>query len=347
MGVDLTRMHDAQAQALVETTRLANELGKPASQRDAAVVMAGWQRIDRMRRAMNMIFRQAAKGDRDDKSPANSERRAASRYIRHFRARMNYWDTMADCIARHVAASDTPLELYRSENASDEMLTLLADALHKVANTNAQSEAQKDEGMFADIPLPVQSFDQLMLVAYRLLVARGRSMGARFMDVGCGGGTKVLAASPYFSHSVGLEYDPAYVRAAQKLLGLVASETCEVLEGDALTFEGYGAYDVIYFYRPLRDDARLRQMEARIIEQADPGTIIIAPYNTALAPHQGWTCAQVIAPIFITGLAQAQVDVWHEDAVRTAPDRVKRPADMHFQTGFWTPLLEVAHYNGA
>jgi hypothetical protein len=106
--------------------------------------------------------------------------------------------------------------------------------------------------------------------------------GKHFLDVGCGIADKVMLAWTFgtFVTASGLEYD-------RKTVGLAKSAAwnfdghspkkavLQILEGDALEFDKYGKYDVIYMYMPMRDPGRVGCLLKQICEQASIGTRIV------------------------------------------------------------------------
>ena len=145
----------------------------------------------------------------------------------------------------------------------------------------------------------------------------------------------------------GLEYDEAYARAGQKTLEITGAHHSTVYHGDGRTFDGYGDYDVIYFYRPMQEDHMLQEMERHMIGTARPGTILIAPYTFALGARAGLDCTILDEPLFITGMTQAEADQLRHDARRTGYEIVRRACDFEFDPGFWSPVLDAASFNGA
>jgi hypothetical protein len=111
----------------------------------------------------------------------------------------------------------------------------------------------------------------------------------KFIDVGCGIGTKVHLASHYFD-AYGVELHPPYAKSARKLTrtkkfhkfgGYTAYHTRHlhqrIFQTDALKFN-YSGYDVVYFFRPMSNDKMQKELEQRIYKQVKPGTIIIPIY---------------------------------------------------------------------
>lgn len=347
MGYDQSRADALETKLLGLTTQIAQQFDRPATDRDPVAIRALWAQVDGIRPTLNARYRQMRKDMAAIKNRRSDAYRALWRHSKALRARLHLWDKMAALVAQHIDAPADPICLMRPENDSDAMLTMMYKAVHQLANPNGQSKDAADKDYFPDIALRIELFDQLMLTAHRLLSARGRAEGARFLDVGCGGGSKVLAATRYFAQCDGLEYDQVYADAAVRFFQTLNAQTCHVITGDALTFDGYADYDVIYFYRPIADDALLHEMESRICAMARPGTIIVAPYesDSSLGPHDNWQCAHILGPIFVTGMSQQQADEWHHEATQTSPQLVKRAADLPFDPGFWRPLFDATRYD--
>ena len=90
----------------------------------------------------------------------------------------------------------------------------------------------------------------------------------------------------------------------------------------------------------------LARLEERIFTMARPGTIILAPYNTSLRPRPDLDGAKVADPVFIAGVSQREADDLRRKAEYTGLEIVRRPRDFPFDTGFWSPILEAAQFNG-
>ncbi len=126
------------------------------------------------------------------------------------------------------------------------------------------------------MPFPMHDF--IALVAEALPEAGGD----RFLEIGCGIGTRMKAASVIFGLDVhGVERVPEYAAEAVKL-GMDAEVT------DALTYDGYGKYDIIWFNRPFRDPELQRQLEARVWDQVASGAVVICANLEAPPPANWW-----------------------------------------------------------
>ncbi len=345
MFPDLERAQALQDELTVKSRALAAQIALPALDRDRDAIRSEWEKIARERAPLNALYRKLRKTARElerDKFARDLQDKvkALNRVLR-------FWDEMEQLVAHHIDAPETPFDLDYVPGPHDALISYLHTALHTLANPNEQDDSAINHNCFADIPMEIQRFELLINAAYRLLLVQGRADGARFLDVGCGGATKVLAAARVFPKCDGLEYDPGYAAAGARTMRLTAPEAGHVVQGDALTFDGYSAYDVIYFYRPIADDELLSTMQERIVDQARPGTVILAPYSKFLDPRDDFPCAQIKGPIYVTGVTQEQADAWHAHARRTGTDLIRRARHLRFDPGFWTPILEAASFNGA
>jgi protein-L-isoaspartate O-methyltransferase len=229
--------------------------------------------------------------------------------------------------------------------SQEEIEDRLVDRLHRVLNSKSQSGDAEARGCYGDIGLPSSLFAQLMHAAYRVLLAQGKRSDTAFVDVGCGGGLKVLTASALFDHAVGLEFDTGYASSARRLFKSARAETCEVLRTDALTCEGYGAFDVIYLYRPMEDADAMSALEERILEQAQPGAIVVAPYRGFLERHTAFDCAHIADALFLARATKSEARRLRRRAefIGTALPLAK---PVNAPPSIWDPVLSASHSNG-
>lgn len=96
----------------------------------------------------------------------------------------------------------------------------------------------------------------------------------RFLDVGCGIGTKVSIARSIGFEASGIDISADYIRVAEEVF-----PDCQFQVANALEFD-YQSFDVIYLYVPLADRELMTQLESRIIGQIASGSLIIAPRFT-------------------------------------------------------------------
>ncbi|RYH09440.1 class I SAM-dependent methyltransferase [Tropicimonas sp. IMCC6043] len=159
------------------------------------------------------------------------------------------------------------------------MTNAAAGALHGVLSRREQDPAAEAMGCFSDLSLAQSVFIANLQAALRVLLAQGRYRDKRFLDIGCGAGMKVLTAAQWFDRAVGVEIDPGHADSARRLLARLRRGNIEIIEGDALGFDGYAGFDVLYFFRPMRYPEQLALLEDRIVSRARPGALLIAPYD--------------------------------------------------------------------
>lgn len=99
----------------------------------------------------------------------------------------------------------------------------------------------------------------------------------RFLDVGCGIGTKMLVAREFGYSVSGIEIYPEYAARARGML-----PEAEIIEGDVEGFDRYGEYDFLYCYRPFKNDEREDALEDQIIGQMKTGAWLFLPHRNWL-----------------------------------------------------------------
>lgn len=142
-------------------------------------------------------------------------------------------------------------------------------------------EKAHKKGRYEFIPLNVDHFIRLVSAAKKIsqLVNPKAWKGdcawertCKFLEVGCGIGAKLLIARQLFD-AYGLEVQKSYVDKARMVNGK-GNENL-IIRKDALKFNDYGDYDIIYFWCPFRDHEKEVELERRIYEQASENTVII------------------------------------------------------------------------
>lgn len=261
---------------------------------------------------------------------------------------LTQWPKVEDLVRLQIPSKRR--KLYRNDSRIEDITVNqqsvydgIFEDLHKILNPVGQTDFARDHGCFADIPLPHSAFLAHSHAAHRVLLAKRLKHPTRFLDVGCGGGLKVLSAAKFFDRADGLEYDPTYVSAAQDLFDRSKSDICQVFQADGLVFEGYDQYDVIYFYRPMRDNDLLNQLENQIIRCARPGTLIIAPYLIFESRYKDLGCAKIDTYLYITDTSQSAATDLRRRAEMTGPFvRNKAPR----AASIWDPILSASQSMG-
>ncbi|RYH08893.1 methyltransferase domain-containing protein [Tropicimonas sp. IMCC6043] len=273
---------------------------------------------------------------------------AFSAQVGHVRNWINRWDEVHALIQRQCPPRRHPLTVGNTTagpvyltalSAADRML----DRLHHLHNPNEQSAVALANNCFPDIALPQSDFVALCMAAWRILKAQGRHTGTRFIDVGCGGGFKVLTALEFFDAAYGMEYDPDYAEAARALFGKTDPERLELLEGDALAFESYDYFDVIYLYRPIKDPDLMQQLERKIVNSVRPGTVLIAPHTEFRAQLDTLACSEIAPRIFMPGLGSRKTASLRRDAELIGPELTPRHPPL---SSIWDPIFEASRSRG-
>jgi SAM-dependent methyltransferase len=95
--------------------------------------------------------------------------------------------------------------------------------------------------------------------------------GRRFLDVGCGIGTK-LSIMFHLGWTVsGIELRREYVESARELI-----PEATIVHADAFDVEQFDA-DVVYMYRPMKSEPDEDRLEAHVRERAASGTVLFFP----------------------------------------------------------------------
>lgn len=144
------------------------------------------------------------------------------------------------------------------------------DALREVLARAARLEREwsgRDPGTSSRY-LPWMPFS---IPAYIALLAEAlpEAPGNRMLEIGPGPGSKMILARELFGLDVtGIEVSRAYAERARH-------EGLDIITGDAADFRRYGAYDLIWFYRPFRDPDFEAILEKIVWEGMAPGAVVI------------------------------------------------------------------------
>jgi hypothetical protein len=131
-----------------------------------------------------------------------------------------------------------------------------------------------------------------------------------FLDVGSGIGEKPFIAYSCgrFNRCDGLEYDARTIAVAEFLLNNLQTKFRYPISfewGDATTFNRYHEYDVIYMYRPMRDQTRMRELFCKIGTEMKIGATCLDIYERDLAIRRvGANHYAMVSGIDTKGLAR-------------------------------------------
>lgn len=280
-----------------------------------------------------------------------SLQQTAERYCKVMRSRLRIWERVVAAAGQCLSGQEWPLlppprprhDLGAAEEA---VMSRVFTRAHYAINPVEQAAEAEELGCFADIPLNVGRFLANAHLARRLLMARRHRGPARFLDVGCGGGVKVVLAAELFDEAMGLEYDAGYVEAARRTFAAMKALRCGVVHADGLTFEGYGESDVIYFYQPMQNVDQLHRLEERIATTARPGTVLIAPYNNFIQRAPVLGCAPIRDAVYVLGIAEGEADALTAEIRRIGPDIVDPDGTIPAEAGWLRPLWQACQANG-
>jgi hypothetical protein len=346
--VRAARHEDALAVLVSDIVRMLDGPGRPSR--------AGWEAIEGKavveRSHLNIALTEAeatiATLSRFAGPPLTARERldleAERRWTGAARRRLLHWRSVNKALQEAVTARSRPVYAEPATNGPDpasRVIRALAGslrAMHAVANPVDQDAGARNGGAFPDIPLDPFRFAALALGAWRLCQAVRRRDRPRFLDVGCGGGLRVVQAAQIFASADGLEFDPGYARSARRLLKAAVPGRSLVHQADARSFDGYGEYDVIYFYRPMQDPAGLRALEDRILEAARPGTVLVTPYDgfEVRVP-----VASVVEHLQVVGLAANRATGLRRRAERIGCRMGDPGTPPPFALGYLTPLVDA------
>lgn len=132
------------------------------------------------------------------------------------------------------------------------------------------------------LPYPERLFLPLLFDAIRYVTGR------RFLDVGCGPGTKMRLVEAFGFDVYGVDYLASHVAEANR--GRVSDHAWQ---GDARSFGWYGDYDLLLLNRPLEGPEQ-EGMELLVMEGMRPGAVLIN-VNGCVDPGKrlGWTPVSV------------------------------------------------------
>lgn len=344
---DLSRI---EAELFKQTRVLAEFLALPPCERSTPGFAKIWRPISRNRVALRTALRErgSALVDPQQRAGGGSEIERQMSYNAANR-RLRIWPRIEDLVNKQLMPERRvlmPPDADFMDGAHNRYLNHIYAALHTLALPSAEAMRVSISDAHPDIALPATHFEALMLAASRICRAQSRTTPPKFLDVGCGGGTKVYAALPYFQAAHGLENDTSKVAMAEAVMQKLDVPAGSIHEGDARTFKRYADYDVIYFFRPLRNSEGLKEMEDEILHQARPGTVLIAPYAGFSAERDDMRCSMIVPTIYIAGVGPTQVEKLRDQAELIGTEAPAHDIANDSTLGYWRPVIAASARNG-
>jgi SAM-dependent methyltransferase len=337
-----------EAELAVARDAIAAELARPRAERDWNGAAAALSVIDRLQARMLRPLHDLS-GALSGPAMMDPQQHRLRIAVHDARVRMAQWGPVRRCVLLQLRGEPGPLVVGRSPHdplkAQQAILDAAFRALQAPFGPGGQNPEAQAYGCYPDIPMPASDFLALAHAAYRVALARRIGGPFQFLDVGCGGGSKVLLAAGFFDAADGLEFDPGYAGAARALFEATGVTRCRAIQGDALNFTGYGDYDVVYFYKPMSDKAKLGELEDRIVAGVRPGTVLIAPYFEFQQRSDSLGCRNLAEAIYVAGVTQTEADAIRDMAQFVGGAAVRAGGAEH-PLGYWAPIVAASRANG-
>jgi len=147
--------------------------------------------------------------------------------------------------------------------------------------------SDEDDHAFGYRPYPLGAFGAMLDVAVEEWNKDHEGhIRPRFLEVGCGPGTKLVLADEVFHLlAYGFDVSPKYVQAASELVG-ARDDTAAIWTQDVRAFDKWHVYDIIFLNRPLRDYQDELRLELEVFGQMEVGSILIL--GNGLSTPDSW-----------------------------------------------------------
>jgi 2-polyprenyl-3-methyl-5-hydroxy-6-metoxy-1,4-benzoquinol methylase len=158
---------------------------------------------------------------------------------------------------------------------------------HKLHQDHEHTAGRRDMGHFEFIARSTESLVD-MLVHIKRHFGYGKVEKLKFLDCGCGIGNVVLLATLAGLDAYGLEYDEKTLNTGREFLKLFGVDgEKRLFQGDLLTFDNFGDYDILYGYCPMSNGELEQQFEHRLASQMKIGAMVFG-----LDIHKGMKCTK-------------------------------------------------------
>lgn len=163
--------------------------------------------------------------------------------------------------------------MYGMESVIDQLIWRYEELLLKAEGAEHPGGKRTDDKAFRYIPLSPKVFIKQLRAATPFVPGRALGHTAKFIDVGCGIGSKVLLAdhADFGITAKGIEFRKEYIELARR----VAGNSDKIIHGDAFDHD-FKPYDIIYFYCPIHIPDQERKLEEHLFKTAKKGALFLA-----------------------------------------------------------------------
>jgi len=179
------------------------------------------------------------------------------------------------CFEKNIQTKENSIE---SKYLNATLRTI--DVFDSYFDNGKQTKELKDHGSFQYVSYNGRKFLDLLQKTLQTISIINETQNTKFIDVGCGIGTKVFLASGMFSEAHGIELDENYISVGLNIMkhsSVKFTDNILLMKKDALEFTNYVDYNVIYLYRPFHDDKKQNKLENKIASEAKENSVIISP----------------------------------------------------------------------
>jgi len=347
---------DLEQLLAVDIAELAAGLEPLPNDRDTLTLETAWRKTRSSRYKLSLCLKDGLRQIKATKAGPGitpHQLRTAQNNLKAAQAMLRLWGRFEPIVEAQLPPERRPLATKgmvsgQQDSVMNQVVDLFLASMHKIANPFAETQSAnaKINGCHRDIPWPMRRFSEMIGAAHRICLALRRHRPLRFLDVGSGGGTKVLAATMCFESCHGLEYEISTLKTGRQLLELLEPKRCRLIHCDALEFSDYAEYDVIYFYKPFFTVDKMVEMEERIFAQARPGTVLLAALGLYTDDLRSKGVHEIVKYTYITGMSGDEAAEIGRTAELMGPMVPGFGRESHPNPGYWKPLLEVSARNG-
>lgn len=139
--------------------------------------------------------------------------------------------------------------------------------------------ADPDSKCFNNITFSLKPFLEMLRIAFDVCQFLRPGTRPKFLDAGCGLGTKAFLARHSGFDGYGIDINPVYAEIATGVIDGCGNnnptykdsvEVCNILE-----YQKYGEFDCIYWYTPMWDNDMMCAFQNRILAQITRPTVIM------------------------------------------------------------------------